>query len=95
MNVLRDVIERRINVFGVSEPVVRVERIGFTGAESEQQLIVELPGVTDIDKAVAMIGATPSSRHQPVHAISDSQAENPVKQEVNAQLPGYLAHLAA
>jgi len=60
MNVLRDVIERRINVFGVSEPVVRVERIGFTGAESEQQLIVELPGVTDIEQAIAMIGATPS-----------------------------------
>ena len=35
MSVLRDVIERRINVFGVSEPVVRVERIGFTGTESE------------------------------------------------------------
>src|ERR1035437_8317243 len=60
MSVLRDVIERRINVFGVSEPVVRVERIGFTGADSEQQLIVELPGLTDIEKAVAMIGATPS-----------------------------------
>jgi protein-export membrane protein SecD len=60
MNTLRDVIERRVNAFGVSEAVVRVERIGFTGAESEQQLIVELPGVTDIDKAVAMIGATPT-----------------------------------
>jgi preprotein translocase subunit SecD len=60
MEVLRDVIEKRINVFGVSEPVVRVERIGFTGADSEQQLIVELPGVTDIEAAIAMIGATPS-----------------------------------
>lgn len=60
MEVLRDVIERRINVFGVSEPIVRVERIGFTGADSEQQLIVELPGVTDINAAIAMIGATPS-----------------------------------
>jgi len=60
MSVLRDVIEKRVNAFGVSEAVVRVERIGFTGAESEQQLIVELPGVTDIDKAVAMIGATPT-----------------------------------
>jgi len=60
MDVLRDVIERRINVFGVSEPVVRVERVGFTGGENEQQLIVELPGVTDIEAAVAMIGATPS-----------------------------------
>ncbi len=60
MNVLRDVIERRVNTFGVSEPVVRIERIGFTGGENEQQLIVELPGVTDIEKAIAMIGATPS-----------------------------------
>ncbi len=60
MTVLRDVIERRVNAFGVSEAVVRVERIGFTGADSEQQLIVELPGVTDIDKAIAMIGETPT-----------------------------------
>ncbi len=59
MNTLRDVIERRVNMFGVSEPVVRVERIGLTGS-SDEQLVVELPGVTDIDKAVAMIGATPS-----------------------------------
>jgi preprotein translocase subunit SecD len=72
MNVLRDVIERRINVFGVSEPVVRVERIGFTGAESEQQLIVELPGVTDIDKAISMIGATPSLEFRLV--ASDTEA---------------------
>lgn len=72
MNVLRDVIERRINVFGVSEPVVRVERVGFTGTESEQQLIVELPGVTDIDKAVAMIGATPSLEFRLV--ASDTEA---------------------
>ena len=72
METLRDVIERRINVFGVSEPVVRVERIGFTGADSEQQLIVELPGVTDIDKAVAMIGATPSLEFRLVATDSDA-----------------------
>jgi len=60
MEVLRDVIEKRINTFGVSEPVVRVERIGFTGGEADQQLIVELPGVTNIEAAIAMIGATPS-----------------------------------
>jgi len=72
MSVLRDVIERRINVFGVSEPVVRVERIGFTGAESEQQLIVELPGVTDIDKAIAMIGATPTLEFRLVASDTDA-----------------------
>ena len=71
MNVLRDVIEKRVNTFGVSEPVVRVERIGFTGAESEQQLIVELPGVTDIEKAIAMIGATPSLDFRLVSTTTD------------------------
>jgi len=53
MNVLRDVIDRRVNAFGVSEPVVRVERVGFTGGSNEQQLIVQLPGVTDVDQAIA------------------------------------------
>jgi protein-export membrane protein SecD len=72
MSVLRDVIERRVNAFGVSEAVVRVERIGFTGAESEQQLIVELPGVTDIEQAIAMIGATPSLEFRLV--ASDTEA---------------------
>jgi len=60
MSILRDVIERRVNTFGVSEPIVRVERVGFTGASDEEQLTVDLPGVTNIDQAVAMIGATPT-----------------------------------
>jgi protein-export membrane protein SecD len=60
MSVLRDVIERRVNAFGVSEAVVRVERIGLTGSDNEQQLIVELPGITDTESAVAMIGKTPT-----------------------------------
>jgi len=60
MSVLRDVIERRVNTFGVSEPVVRVEQVGFTGSSDNEQLIVDLPGVTNIDQAVAMIGQTPT-----------------------------------
>ncbi len=60
MNVLREVIERRINVFGVSEPNVQVETGSFvSGGTKEQRLIVELPGVTDIDEAVKQIGQTP------------------------------------
>ncbi len=54
MNALRDVIERRVNLFGVSESVVQLESRG-----SENRLIVELPGVTDINKAVELIGQTP------------------------------------
>ena len=41
MEALRDVIERRVNLFGVSEPLVQVE-----GTGGEDRLIVELPGVT-------------------------------------------------
>ncbi len=58
MNALRDVIERRVNLFGVSEPLVQTEETSFGGAK-EQRLIVDLPGVTNIDQAVAMIGQTP------------------------------------
>ncbi len=60
MESLRDVIERRVNLFGVSEPLVQVERSGVLGAGGSNRLIVELPGVTDVGEAVAMIGKTPS-----------------------------------
>ncbi len=58
MDALRDVIERRVNLFGVSEPVVQVQRGGFISG-AEEQLIVDLPGVTDIKEAIKMIGQTP------------------------------------
>lgn len=59
MNTLRDVIERRINVFGVSEPLIQVENAGLATGNTDHRLIVELPGVTNIDQAVALIGQTP------------------------------------
>ncbi len=58
MNSLRDVIERRINLFGVSEPVVQVQEGSFVSG-GDEKLIVDLPGVTDVEKATAMIGQTP------------------------------------
>ncbi len=65
MDALRDTIERRVNLFGVSEPLVQVEQGGVLGSkEASQKLIVELPGVTDIDKAVALIGQTPTLEFQ-------------------------------
>lgn len=59
MNVLRDVIERRVNSFGVSEPIVQVEGGSFISENSSERLVVELPGVTDVREAVAEIGRTP------------------------------------
>ena len=59
MSSLRDVIERRVNLFGVSEPIVQVENPGLVTGGSEYRLLVDLPGVTDINQAVALIGKTP------------------------------------
>ncbi len=54
MQGLRDVIERRVNLFGVGEPVVRIqEQVGH------KRLIVELPGVKNIEEAIEAIGRTP------------------------------------
>lgn len=44
------IIERRINAFGVSEPIV--QQLG------EDRLLVQLPGVTDIEQAKRLIGST-------------------------------------
>ena len=51
---VRDVIERRVNAFGVSEPVIQTNKTG-----DEWRVIIELPGVTDITEAIDMIGETP------------------------------------
>ncbi len=48
------VIERRVNAFGVGEPLVQLSRSG-----TEHRIIVELPGVKDIEQAKKMIKETP------------------------------------
>ena len=59
MAALRDTIERRVNLFGVAEPNVQTETASALSGTSEQRLIVELPGVTDTQQAIALIGQTP------------------------------------
>jgi len=49
----RQVIDRRVNFFGVAEPVVQTAKSG-----ESYRIIVELPGVTDVESAVALIGQT-------------------------------------
>lgn len=58
MDSLRDVIERRVNLFGVSEPNVQLQKGGALSTDAHR-LIVDLPGITDVQKAIDMIGQTP------------------------------------
>ncbi len=54
MQAVQDVIERRVNAFGVAEPVVYTTKSG-----REQRLVVELAGIKDINQAKNLISATP------------------------------------
>ena len=59
MDVLRSVIERRVNLFGVSEPTVQTQTSVVATGTTEHRLSIELPGVTDVSQAIALIGQTP------------------------------------
>src|SRR3990167_9783567 len=59
MQSLKEVIERRVNIFGVSEPLVQTEHAGIFSGNADERLIVELPGVKDIELAKKLIGETP------------------------------------
>ncbi len=73
MNVLRDVIDRRVNIFGVSEPIVQVESSSFVSENKIERLVVELPGVTDVSTAIEEIGKTPLLEFK---LIDESSASN-------------------
>ena len=75
MEGLRDVIERRVNAFGVGEPLVQVEK----SASGDQRLIVELPGVTNVNEAIKMIGETPFLEFKTENPNADKLTEEEKK----------------
>ena len=54
MTGLQNVIERRINLYGVSEP-----NVSIANNNGQYELLVELPGIKNLQQAVDQIGATP------------------------------------
>jgi len=85
---LRDVIERRINIFGVREPLVQTQE-----ASGHYRLVVEMAGIKDPAQAIKMIGETPYlefkeeeedyqailERNQKVAETKEGQIEDPFK----------------
>ncbi|MBI5765905.1 protein translocase subunit SecD [Candidatus Falkowbacteria bacterium] len=68
---VRDVIERRVNALGVSEPLVQTNQVG-----SNWRVIVELAGVYDVNQAIKMIGETP---------LLEFKEENPAASQLTPQ----------
>ncbi len=78
MDGVRDVIERRVNLFGVAEPLVQVE--------GSDRLVVELAGIKDVNQAIQLIGQTPflEFREQRPKADTDAiLAAQKLKQRLN------------
>lgn len=73
----RDVIERRVNALGVSEPIVQTARVG-----DSLRVIVELAGVFDVNEAIKQIGETPllefrtEAQPPPRAPLSDEEKKN-------------------
>lgn len=84
---LKEVIERRVNIFGVSEPLVQTESAGLVSGNKEERLIVELPGVTDIERAVALIGETPILEFR----LAKSDAQNIIENNPEASVDELFA----
>ena len=53
LSAAREVISRRVDLFGISESVVQTSKVG-----SSFRIIVELPGIKNIEEAVDLIGGT-------------------------------------
>ncbi|MBM3281436.1 MAG: protein translocase subunit SecD [Candidatus Harrisonbacteria bacterium] len=78
LNGLRDVIERRVNLFGVAEP-----QVYLTKDANKDRLTVELAGITDVEKAIQQIGETP--------LLTFSEVKLDEKGEVNDFAPTALS----
>jgi len=81
MQAVQDVIERRVNAFGVAEPVIYTTKSG-----SERRLVVELAGVKDINQAKDLIKETPFLEFKEEGAPDESkQIPQEVLDKLNVQ----------
>jgi len=51
MDGVKGVVERRINALGITEPVVEIQK-----HEGEYNIVIQLPGIANIEKAKEMVG---------------------------------------
>ncbi|MEK7550693.1 MAG: protein translocase subunit SecD [Patescibacteria group bacterium] len=69
---VRDVIERRVNLFGISEPSVQTSEF-----EGKNRIIVELPGIKNTKQAVDLIGKTAQLQFMEVEGLDESATLKP------------------
>ncbi len=81
MQGVRNVVERRVNLFGVSEPVVQIS--------GNDRLIVDLAGISDVNQAIELIGQTPFLEFKTM--LPTAQGDAIIKQALGANTQGLTA----
>lgn len=71
----KTVIDKRVNLFGVSEPIVQTSITG-----DDYRIIVELPGLTDTDKVRELIGTTAQLTFWEQEASASAKTASPSAQ---------------
>lgn len=77
---LRDVIEKRVNTFGVKEPQIALSQSG-----GDQLLVVDLAGISDVNEAIKQIGQTPFLDFRTVGSVNASGTPEWVPTELKGQ----------
>lgn len=67
---LKEIVSRRVNLFGVSEPEIRLAQF-----EGRNNLIVDMPGVEDVQEAVALVGKTAELQFIELEEIPPTEEE--------------------
>lgn len=65
----KDIVENRINSLGVAEPVIQTAK-----TQSQYRLIVEIPGISDIDQAVSIVKKTAHLEFKTIKADAPAEA---------------------
>lgn len=80
---LRGVVEKRVNLFGLSEPNVQTSNF-----EGKDRIIVELPGINDPKEAIALIGQTAQLVFSELVEVPSTDGATPSSQLIPTDLTG-------
>lgn len=80
---VKEVIEKRVNLFGVSEPSVRTST--YNGID---RIVVELPGISNTKEAIELIGKTAQLQFHTLKEVPKAGSATPSSELVATDLTG-------
>lgn len=78
----RSVIERRVNLFGVSESIVQSSKVG-----EQRRILVELPGLKNSSDAASLVGKTAQLDFRELMATSPAEATSSAEVYIKSFIP--------